>query len=83
MTGDIRFIDAPEPVIAFVRSGGGEEVLAAFNLGGNRRRWRRRAGGGSVRPWAYRHPGRRRIRLPGYGAFLGRLSGTDNKTTGG
>ena len=84
VTGDIRFLDAPEPVIAFVRSGGGEEVLAAFNLGGE--------------PAAIEAPGGvealsghgldgtldgGRIRLPGHGAFLGRLSGTDNNTTGG
>jgi alpha-glucosidase len=31
--GSIRFIDAPEPVLAFVRSHGDEHVLAIFNLG--------------------------------------------------
>jgi alpha-glucosidase len=31
--GAIRFLDAPEPVLAFVRSIDGEQVLAAFNLG--------------------------------------------------
>jgi alpha-glucosidase len=31
--GDIRFIDAPEPVLAFTRTLDGETVLAAFNLG--------------------------------------------------
>jgi len=31
--GDIRFLDLPEPILAFVRSDGGEQVLAAFNLG--------------------------------------------------
>ena len=31
--GAIRFLDAPEPVLAFVRSHGGEQVLAVFNLG--------------------------------------------------
>lgn len=31
--GAIRFIDAPEPVLAFVRSHGDEDVLAVFNLG--------------------------------------------------
>jgi alpha-glucosidase len=31
--GGIRFLDAPEPVLAFVREEGGERILAAFNLG--------------------------------------------------
>jgi alpha-glucosidase len=31
--GDIRFLDVPEPVLAFVRSEGVEQVLAVFNLG--------------------------------------------------
>jgi len=31
--GDIRFIDTPEPVLAFTRSYQGETVLAMFNLG--------------------------------------------------
>jgi alpha-glucosidase len=31
--GDIRFIDTPEPVLAFTRSHEGETVLAIFNLG--------------------------------------------------
>ena len=30
--GDIRFLDAPEPLLAFVRSLGEERVLVAFNL---------------------------------------------------
>jgi alpha-glucosidase len=32
--GDIRFLDAPEPVLAFVRTCGGQSLLAMFNLGG-------------------------------------------------
>ena len=31
--GDIRFVDAPEPVLAFTRSDEGQTVLALFNLG--------------------------------------------------
>ena len=31
--GDIRFVDAPEPVLAFTRTLNGETVFAAFNLG--------------------------------------------------
>ncbi len=30
--GDIRFIDTPEPVLAFTRRHGDDTVLAAFNL---------------------------------------------------
>ncbi len=33
VSGTIRFIDAPEDVLAFVRSGGGEAILCLFNLG--------------------------------------------------
>jgi alpha-glucosidase len=32
--GDIRFLDTPEPVLAFVRELNGERVLSAFNLSG-------------------------------------------------
>ena len=32
--GDIRFLDVPEPVLAFTRTLDGEAVLAAFNLSG-------------------------------------------------
>ncbi|MBK8176368.1 MAG: alpha-glucosidase [Rhodospirillales bacterium] len=31
--GDIRFLDAPEPVLAFERTAGTDRVLCAFNLG--------------------------------------------------
>ena len=30
--GSIRFLDAPEPVLAFVREHAGERLLLAFNL---------------------------------------------------
>jgi alpha-glucosidase len=33
VAGAIRFIDAPEDVLAFVRSGEGEEIACLFNLG--------------------------------------------------
>ena len=32
VAGAIRFIDAPEDVLAFVRSGGSEEIACLFNL---------------------------------------------------
>ncbi|MEO5374693.1 MAG: alpha-glucosidase family protein [Alphaproteobacteria bacterium] len=31
--GDIRFLDAPEPILAFERQGGGERLVCVFNLG--------------------------------------------------
>ncbi len=33
ITGDITFLDAPEPVLAFVRTAGDDRVLCVFNLG--------------------------------------------------
>jgi alpha-glucosidase len=33
MRGDIRFLDVPEPVLAFVRGSGNDAILCAFNLG--------------------------------------------------
>ncbi|WP_151448431.1 alpha-glucosidase [Lacisediminimonas profundi] len=33
VSGDIQFLDAPEPVLMFRRTLDGEEILAAFNLG--------------------------------------------------
>ncbi len=33
ITGDIRFLDAPEPVLAFARGSGDGAILCAFNLG--------------------------------------------------
>ena len=32
-TGSIRFLETPEPVLAFLREEGGERLLCAFNLG--------------------------------------------------
>lgn len=32
-TGDIHFLDTPEPVLAFIKENGEERVLAVFNLG--------------------------------------------------
>jgi len=37
--GDIRFLDAPEPVLAFVRSQGDETLLAVFNLSASPVQW--------------------------------------------
>lgn len=74
--GGVRFVDTPEPVLAFVRSAPGQQVFAAFNL--------------SARPIDVALPGIEavmhgpqdlrsgeitagRLRLPGYGVFLGEI----------
>jgi len=36
MTGDIRFLDAPEPLVVFVRGESSTQILAAFNLSSRR-----------------------------------------------
>jgi alpha-glucosidase len=38
--GDIRFLDAPEPVLAFVRERGGERLLVVFNLSHDAVAWK-------------------------------------------
>jgi alpha-glucosidase len=37
--GDIRFLDAPEPVLAFVRSSDEETLLAVYNLSASPVQW--------------------------------------------
>jgi alpha-glucosidase len=39
-TGGIRMLDAPEPVLAFVRGDGGDALLCVFNLGARAVAWR-------------------------------------------
>jgi alpha-glucosidase len=43
--GDIRFLDASEPVLAFERSHGGEALLCTFNLSPEPQAWQAPAGG--------------------------------------
>jgi alpha-glucosidase len=38
--GSIRFLDAPESILAFVREHGGQRMLVAFNLSPERIEWR-------------------------------------------
>ena len=38
--GGIRFLDAPEPVLAFVREGDGQRLLVVFNLSPQDVDWR-------------------------------------------
>ncbi|MET0293475.1 MAG: alpha-glucosidase C-terminal domain-containing protein, partial [Phenylobacterium sp.] len=35
--GEIEFLDAPDPLLAFVRTDGDERILCVFNLGGEAR----------------------------------------------
>jgi alpha-glucosidase len=42
--GDIRFLPADEPVVAFLRGGPGETLLVVLNLGADAARWRSPAG---------------------------------------
>jgi alpha-glucosidase len=77
--GDIRFLDAPPPVLAFVRSFRGASVLAMFNLGREDlivplplEEAQELAGHGL----AAGHIEGGRVRLPGYGSlFAGLASG--------
>ncbi len=50
VAGDIRFLDAPEPVLAFERSLGGERLLVAFNLSAQPVEWALPVDAGSLRP---------------------------------
>ncbi|WP_149194155.1 alpha-glucosidase family protein [Luteimonas suaedae] len=75
--GDIRFLDAPEPVLAFTRSHGGESLLVAFNLSADAVAWRLPEGiaarpvddhgllGGGIDEGV--------LQLPGSGVFYGRM----------
>lgn len=38
--GDIRFLDAPQDILAFVRSTGNDEMMCVFNLGQEHIDWR-------------------------------------------
>ena len=44
-TGAIDFLDAPEPLLVFRRTDGGERLLCVFNLGGSRATFRLPEGG--------------------------------------
>ncbi|WP_147653846.1 alpha-glucosidase family protein [Vulcaniibacterium gelatinicum] len=71
--GAIRFLDAPEPVLAFVREHAGQRLLVAFNLSPRPCEWTLPAAL-APRPLAAPavEPGRldgRRLHLPAHGAF--------------
>ena len=71
--GDIRFLDAPEPVLAFVREGAGQRLLVAFNLSDAAVHWRTDALAGTVAATGHGLPGGqvdgRGLSLPPYGAY--------------
>ena len=62
VSGDIRFLDVPEPVVAFERSRAGARLFAAFNL--------------SARPVELVLPQLRRKQIECVGLIEGRLEGT-------
>ena len=57
MEGAIRFLDAPEPVLAFERDGGGQRLRVAFNLSDAPVRWHTDAFAGSVAADGHALPG--------------------------
>ncbi|MBN8224369.1 MAG: alpha-glucosidase [Xanthomonadales bacterium] len=71
--GDIRFLDAPEPVLAFVREGAGQRLLVAFNLSDAAVHWRTDALAGTVAATGHGLPGGQvdggGLSLPPYGAY--------------
>jgi alpha-glucosidase len=71
--GGIRFLDAPEPLLAFVRTFRGETLLAVFNLGAAAMALPLPASGARVHddhglPGGCLEDGR--VHLPGYSAFF-------------
>jgi len=75
--GDIRFLDAPAPVLAFVRTFRGHSILALFNLSGEEtvvplpvNEARELSGHGLTAG----HIDGARARLPAYGSLFSELS---------
>ena len=76
--GDIRFLDAPEPVLAFIRGSAEGAIVCAFNLGNGNASFELPADL-AVEPLAgHGLPGALEdstIRLPPHGGLFGRLVG--------
>lgn len=71
--GDIRFLDAPKPLLAFVRSFRGESILAVFNLGDTAATMPVPAGGARIcedHGLPAGRIGHGRIQLPGYSVLF-------------
>ncbi|MCL1633038.1 alpha-glucosidase family protein [Luteimonas sp. SX5] len=78
--GDIRFLDAPEPILAFTRHLDGATLLVVFNLSSAAVRWPLPAGAKPL-PLASHGPigGRvekAQLSLPGRGVFFAELTGS-------
>ena len=72
-SGDIRFVDAPQDVLAFVRDDANESVLAAFNLSGNSASLSNSMATAPLDGHGFTATlSSRGIMLPPYGAFFGR-----------
>jgi alpha-glucosidase len=78
VTGAIRFLEADEPVLAFVRGDGPDAVLAVFNLSAAPAAWPLPAG---LAPRPLDGHGQRagtigdgRLRLPAHGAYFAALA---------
>jgi len=75
--GGIRFLDAPEPILAFVREGGGQRLLVAFNLSAAPVSWRTDELAAAVAATGHGLPGASveagELRLAPYGAYYGVL----------
>ena len=76
--GSIRFLDAPEPVLAFIREHEGQSLLVAFNLSGSALDWSLPS---DLRAHAVDAPGVHngridggRLHLPAHGASYATLS---------
>jgi alpha-glucosidase len=72
--GDIHFLDAPEPILAFTRSQGARTVVAAFNLSATDVAWTlpqgERATGLAVPGMQPCQLQNGRVRLPAHGVFF-------------
>ncbi|TAN02622.1 MAG: alpha-glucosidase [Rhodanobacteraceae bacterium] len=80
-TGSIRFLETPEPVLAFVRESATERMLVAFNLSNQTAELSLQLPG-TARPLHGHglHEGRLdqgRLCLPGYGAVFAQLAGNN------
>ena len=75
--GGIRFLDSPEPVLAFVRDGGGQRLLVAFNLSDAPVRWQADALAGAGAMTGHGLPSGQAdaagLSLPPYGVYFATL----------
>ncbi len=77
IVGDIRFLDADEPVLAFERRGAGDRLLCVFNLGAKPRSSELSFGADAVALDPACSTGRiagRTVDLPGYGCLFATLA---------